>query len=540
MRRHLRNEPVSARPDSVWYRARKFAARHTLEIGAAGAIAVALVAGTGIAVSQARRSGRERDRALEQLRRAEVTNDFSSLLFSEATPSGRPLSNAELLARGEAYIGSRFVNDPLLRVHLLLILSERYYENYQFDRWRTTVARAFEDSRGLPDTRLRALATCTMAIATAERGDFPRAYALAEGALGELAGEDAAAEAARCRLAESVTASMQGDGPRAIRAGEESLQLELGRRGPPGREIEALSALANAYSMADRFASADKTYRQLMAAFDAQGRGVTRNAATCLNNWAVSLEAAGQYGRAATVASQALALRRRLDTEHGAGPAELRTVGSILSVVGRHDEALAAVDEAVAKARPAGSPMQLFWALAIAARVHGEAGRLDSSATLLRELDALVNTQSDLPVRERAGRERILARDALLRQRPQDAVMLARRALVRLEEAKRPNRELLPVVLVLASALNAASEFAAARDAAERARAMSRARLGEFEHSHELGLASFELGIAEEGLQHREAGRNFLRAAVDNLQAATGDVAPASVLAAGRLARIAP
>src|SRR6185503_15070903 len=107
-------------------------------IAAAAAITVALIAGTGIAVSQARASARERDRALEQLRRAEVTNDFSSLLFSEATPSGQPLSNAELLARGEAYIDRRFANDPLLRVHMLLILSERYYDNYQFDRWRAT------------------------------------------------------------------------------------------------------------------------------------------------------------------------------------------------------------------------------------------------------------------------------------------------------------------------------------------------------------------------------------------------------------------
>ena len=80
IRRHLRSEPVAARPDSVWYRTRKFAARHRIEIGAAAAIVLALLAGTGIAVSQARRSAAERDRALELLRRAEATNDFSNFL----------------------------------------------------------------------------------------------------------------------------------------------------------------------------------------------------------------------------------------------------------------------------------------------------------------------------------------------------------------------------------------------------------------------------------------------------------------------------
>ena len=47
---------------------------------------LALLAGYGIAVSQARRSAAERDRALELLRRAEATNDFSNILMSQATP----------------------------------------------------------------------------------------------------------------------------------------------------------------------------------------------------------------------------------------------------------------------------------------------------------------------------------------------------------------------------------------------------------------------------------------------------------------------
>src|SRR6185503_16244672 len=37
IRRHLRREPVMARPDSVWYRTRRFVARHRLEVAAAAA-----------------------------------------------------------------------------------------------------------------------------------------------------------------------------------------------------------------------------------------------------------------------------------------------------------------------------------------------------------------------------------------------------------------------------------------------------------------------------------------------------------------------
>ena len=539
LRRHIRHEPVTARPDSLWYRTRAFAARHRLEVGAAAAIVLALIVGTGIAVNQARASARERDRALELLRRAEVTNDFSSFLLTEATPANQTLTNADLLTRGEELITRRFADDPVLRVHLLLVLADRHYENYQFDRWSAAIARAFEQSRTLPDIRLRALTACRMAITTAQRGDYARSDALVAEALAQLATqEDTAAEEAKCRLAESVMAQMQGDGPRAIQAGDRALRLEQDRRGPPGREIEALAALANAYSMADRFAAADRTYGLLMAAFEAQGRGETRNAATCINNWAVSLEAAGQTARAAPQVVRAVALARQLDPARGAAPSQLRTEGSILSVVGRHDDAMAAVDEAVVKARSTKSPLELFWALGIAGRVYGEAGRLDESDARLQELQALVRAQPNMPVREQAALDRYLAQAAVRRDTPKLAIELAHRALQRLDSAGRPDREKLPVVLILASAFNAAGEFEAARANAHRAREIAAARLGEFTHSHQLGLALLEVGVAEAGLKNVEAAANALRLSLTNLRESVGDAAPDTKRAAARVAVI--
>src|SRR5262249_11329114 len=112
LRRFLNNEPIAARPDSIAYRARKFARRHRPGIAAAAVAVAALVGGTGIAVRQARESTRQRDVALGELRRAEASNEFSSFLLAEATPAaGRPISNADLLARGEALIARRFAGD---------------------------------------------------------------------------------------------------------------------------------------------------------------------------------------------------------------------------------------------------------------------------------------------------------------------------------------------------------------------------------------------------------------------------------------------
>ncbi|HEV8398097.1 MAG TPA: serine/threonine-protein kinase [Vicinamibacterales bacterium] len=539
IRRHLRREPVTARPDSVWYRTRRFAARHRLEVAAAAAAALALMLGAGIAVRQARVSAAERNRALEELRRAEATNDFSSFLLSEATPSEKPLTNADLLARGEDLIDRRYATDPLLSVHLRLVLAERHYENFQYDQWRHHLARAFEQSRTLPDVRLRSLAGCRMATALAERGEYARAATLIADALSALAVEDdAVAEKASCYLARSIAANMQGDAPHAIEAGEASLRLERARRGPAGSDVDALAALAGAYGTADRYADSDRAYAALMRSLDAQGRGATRNAAILLNNWAVALEAGGQLRRAAEQVQRARALVRQLDVEHGSSPAQLRTYGSILSTVGLHDAAIAAVDEAVAKARTGGSPLGLFWALGIATRVYGEAGRLDAADAILRDLRSVAASQAELPARERAAVDRFAALAALRRGQAAEAVEYANRALERLETSGRPDREKLPVVTILAAASNAAGRFETAKTTAERARQMAVGHLGQFEHSYQMGAALLELGIAEAALGRVDTARGWLREAVVNLRDAIGDEAPDARRAVARLAAI--
>ena len=64
LRRYLDGRPIRARPDSAWYRMRKFAARHRSGVAIASSALVALVIGLAVALAQARRANVERDRAL--------------------------------------------------------------------------------------------------------------------------------------------------------------------------------------------------------------------------------------------------------------------------------------------------------------------------------------------------------------------------------------------------------------------------------------------------------------------------------------------
>src|SRR5262249_41829741 len=61
--RYLWNEPISARPDTVAYRAAKFVRRNRAVVALATLAVVAVVAGASGVFVQARRAFRERDRA---------------------------------------------------------------------------------------------------------------------------------------------------------------------------------------------------------------------------------------------------------------------------------------------------------------------------------------------------------------------------------------------------------------------------------------------------------------------------------------------
>jgi eukaryotic-like serine/threonine-protein kinase len=539
LRRYLGRLPVRARADSLGYRTRKFVSRNRLPLGAAAVAVLALVAGTAIAVWQARSAARERDRALVELHRAEATSDLTSFLLSEATPSqGRPITNAEVLARGEALVDRRFEGEPELRVHMLLALSERYHQNDQFDRWQATVDRAFSVSRGIADVGLRSRAACVKAAALDDQGKVAEADEMLAAALRDLDGRpEAAADESYCRVCEANMANRRGQAARGVAAAERAVALEEGRRGPAGRGFEALFLLANAYLVSERSAAADGVFQRLMEMLERQGRGDTRHAALVLNNWSSMLQNAGQHLRALGLAERAVRIARERDGEHGPTLAMLRNYGAALCMVGRCAEAAPLVEEAVAKSATAGSPRRRYAALGTAATVQMGAGNLTRASQLLQEAERLLDAgRAEMPGQQ-AVMERRLAQLTLLRGDRASAVALARRAAGRLEDLRLDDPAALQVLLVLAETENAVGSFAAARTAAERALPMAKLEDG-MPHSTWAGQAHLELGAARAGLGDLPAAREELRRARDHLQASVGPDTPSTRRALALLDRL--
>ena len=537
LRRYLSHEPVRARADSLGYRTRKFISRNRLALGAAAVAVLALVAGTSVAVWEARSASRQRDRALAQLQLAEATSDLSGFLLSEATPSaGRPISNADLLARGEAMVERRFADDPALRAQMLLTLADRYHENQQFDHWKRTLDRAEEIARTVKDAGLRARVACARALSVSEKGDPQAALATMADALRTLDGSShQAADEATCRIYESIIARQTGDAARAVAAGERALALEDGRPGPVGHQMEALSALTSAYLVAGRLTSADATSRRAIELLEAQGRGQTRIASIMLSNRSAQLQDAGQYEAAVPLAERAVRIARDQDTENGASPTQLTTLASGLLIVGRPREARPLFDEAVEKARKSGSPARLVIALAGAASVHRDLGDLPTASRLLKEAESALVSSAGAAPQTRALLDRNLARQALAEGDTRKAVEMAQRAADEVATYGPPT--ILSASLALAEAQNSDARSGDARATAERCLQIAQGMLGDLKHSFNVGRSHLELGVALADLGDLPAGRDHLNQALEHLRACVGPDAPSTRRALQQLER---
>jgi tetratricopeptide (TPR) repeat protein len=86
LERFLRDEPVTARPQTGWYRARKFVRRNRTLVAAVSAIFLALILGVAAAAWQALRAAHERDRAAELALRARETAALLTRVIQSANP----------------------------------------------------------------------------------------------------------------------------------------------------------------------------------------------------------------------------------------------------------------------------------------------------------------------------------------------------------------------------------------------------------------------------------------------------------------------
>ena len=192
LERHLRGEPVRARPDSAWYRAERWVRRHKLESAVAVAIVIAVPAGAaaqaavlaaiatgaGIALWQARVARRQALRATEEAARAAAVKAFLTSFFKSGSLEedggiqlGR-LTVQQFVERGARKIDAGFADEPALKSELFDVVSALFADlsdakaTIEYARkWQ----QALQQTDAPADERARASQRWAQGLALAER-----------------------------------------------------------------------------------------------------------------------------------------------------------------------------------------------------------------------------------------------------------------------------------------------------------------------------------------------------------------------------------
>ena len=148
--RHLRSEPVQARPPSAAYRLRKYVRRHRYGVAVATAAALVLPALTVNLAIQVRRVSAERDRANREAEVSRRAADFMTSMFRVSDPSearGNTVTAREILDRAAAEVGSGLAGDPLLQARMMDAMGAVYASLGLYPRAHAMLETAIERRR---------------------------------------------------------------------------------------------------------------------------------------------------------------------------------------------------------------------------------------------------------------------------------------------------------------------------------------------------------------------------------------------------------
>jgi len=307
VRRHLRDEPVSASPPGRVYRMRKFARRHRAGAAAGCAIALTVVLGVTAVLVQAQRIKAE----------AETTNDVSQFIermltsIDPARAQGEDVTVRSIVDDAAVHLEQRLQDRPLVRARLHNTLGITYRAIGEYEPAQQQLQRAIELYEHHADlTHPIALrAANNLALLLSDRDRLDEAEALARKSL-------------------KMAIEQYGDSwPTSI-----SLLTNLGViLDAKGRKDEAAELYHKAMTLSRNV------------------HGETDDATiNNMNNYGLWLMNNGRLDEAAPLLEQCLALRRETQGEqHPATITALSNLGTLRQRQGRPQQALQLIQEAV-------------------------------------------------------------------------------------------------------------------------------------------------------------------------------------------------
>ena len=129
LKRYESGQTVTARRDTIRYRAGKFARRHAMAVAASTGVMIVLAGVTAAMAIQANRVSHERTVAEQERKRSDEVAAFLTGLFEVADPSearGRDITAREILGRGALRIQQELKDAPATQANLMETIGRVY------------------------------------------------------------------------------------------------------------------------------------------------------------------------------------------------------------------------------------------------------------------------------------------------------------------------------------------------------------------------------------------------------------------------------
>ena len=412
--RHLAGLPVQARPDSIRYRASRFAARNPWGVAAAVLALVAL--GTAIVFpwQQNRRLSAERDKAL-------AVQGFLLEAFG-TTGSEGAVSAGELLGLHSQRVDSLYSEDPELRAEMLLVLSDALERVGEYSDAVDTAERALDLLREMHDGDhpevARALNGFGWALHSQGRSDEAVAPLEEAVAMRRRLGKRFRSELSRSLNDLGVVRDELRDYEAAVALYREALEI---RRGTLGDTDRATGVTASNLSVTlYRLGRYEEAQRESELALELMRASVGPNHQRTIivqNNAAAMMIQAGDLEGAAAQYRDLLARQTRLQGEgHGITNTVRNGLAQTLFFLEEYEEAEVVSVETERHARdlgPAGID-HLRMSLYRRARIRVRTDRPSEAIPILNEaIDLAETARPDRTILAEMYEERRLARVAL-------------------------------------------------------------------------------------------------------------------------------
>ena len=530
LQRYLNHEPIRARPDTIAYRAAKFARRNRVSVALTAAAVAATIAGLVGTMTQAHTARQQRDLALRQLNRAEAINEFNQFILSDASPSGKSFTARELLD-GALHILERQHGTRGDRVELMAGVGLQYSLLGDQNEATRIMEQAYKLSGGVTDPGVRAVTACQLASALVEGGDLVRAETLFQEGMRELPGETQfALDRMECLRRGSEVAQERGDAGEGVARMEAAQQaLHNSTSDTDWSEVEVLMDLGEAYRVAGQNYKASSVFEKLNTFLSTLGRDDTRTAGVLYNDWALALEKLGRPLEAERLLRRSIGIQGG-GTEDSAPPIVLNNYAMILRTLARLEEALNYSARSYRKAQQTADHFTIYRSLYLRALIYLDQRDYEHAADMLAQLEPIVRRQFS-PDNLWFGL--LASAQALLESgkgNSQQALFLADQAVDNIERSikfKGQGADFLPMLLLR----RATVELAAARPApgeadATRALALFQAAAQPGALSSYIGTAYLKLGNALQAQGKSDRARAAFRSAAEHLEKTLGSDHP--------------